>query len=273
MEVIKGKDIVVYSYDCSSSSLVANGTETKFGIPIAAIAGINGYLAYCRAYVDNKLVAISSANVGAKAAFTTATMVAGSKAITGTLLTTLVPGSIIYQTDVTAVIKSVESENAATLVSPWAGSSAVSTHTGGGYVVITVPDAGSRVTVVMPISKNPVMSVQQDVTADIKVATDEIRVLGDSSVSRSVLNKSGSLTMSFIQAENHSTLSKLAAASKNNTLMLIVVKYKTGNPVFYKLYHEARVGNFGSGVTAGGSANENATFNWVAPVVLTEIGV
>jgi hypothetical protein len=48
--------------------------------------------------------------------------------------------------------------------------------------------------------------------------------------------------------------------------MVIAVKYKNTSPASYRIYKEARVADFGSGVSAGGIATETVSLNWVPPL-------
>jgi hypothetical protein len=72
--------------------------------------------------------------------------------------------------------------------------------------------------------------------------------------------------LTFAQASNHTLMSKLAANSKNDTYMVIAVKYKNTSPASFRIYKEARVADFVSGVSAGGIATETVSLNWVPPL-------
>jgi hypothetical protein len=80
------------------------------------------------------------------------------------------------------------------------------------------------------------------------------------------VEKVGTLALTFAQANNHTLMNKLAENSKNDTFMVIAVKYKNTSPASYRIYKEARVADLGSGVAAGGIATETVTLNWVPPI-------
>jgi hypothetical protein len=128
------------------------------------------------------------------------------------------------------------------------------------------PTANAGVVLYVPVTKNGAFSVQQDVKADIKTKTEDIKELGNDAVTRDVVERAGTLALTFAQASNHTVMNKLALNSKNDTYMVIAVKYKNTSPVSYRIYKEARVADLGSGVVAGGIATETVTFNWKPPL-------
>jgi hypothetical protein len=128
------------------------------------------------------------------------------------------------------------------------------------------PANGAVIVIYTPSTKNGAFSVQQDVRADIKTKTEDIKELGNDAITRDVVERAGTLSMTFAQANNHTVMNKLALNSKNDTYMVIAVKYKNTSPVSFRIYKEARVADLGSGVAAGGIATETVTFNWKPPL-------
>ncbi|MFZ3168228.1 MAG: hypothetical protein WA130_11485 [Candidatus Methanoperedens sp.] len=130
----------------------------------------------------------------------------------------------------------------------------------------TAPANGAVVVIYTPTTKNGAFSVQQDIKADIKTTTEDIKELGNDSVTRDVTQRVGTLALTFAQANNHALMSKLTLNSKNDTYMVIAVKYKNTSPASFRIYKEARVADFGSGVSAGGIATETVSLNWKPPL-------
>jgi hypothetical protein len=141
------------------------------------------------------------------------------------------------------------------------------TSVSGSVVTLTAaPANGAVVIIYMPTTKNGAFSVQQDVKADIKTKTEDIKELGNDAVTRDVVEKVGTLSLTFAQANNHTLMTKLAANSAADQYMVIAVKYKNTSPVSYRIYKEAKVADLGSGVSAGGIATETVTLNWKPPL-------
>lgn len=198
VNVTKGKNVVVETYDSEAKEFTGDGTTDDF-VQTNAIAESD--VKYSRAYVDNEIVTISG-------------IVTGTKTVT----------------------------------------------------LAAVPANGAVVVIHTPTTKNGAFSVQQDVRADIKTRTEDIKELGNDAVTRDVVEKVGTLSLTFAQANNHAVTSKFSLNSKNDTEMVVAVKYKNTIPVSYRIYQEAKVGDLGSGVSAGGIATENVTLNWKPPL-------
>jgi hypothetical protein len=198
VNVTKGKNVTVETYDAESKEFTGDGTTTAF---VMTNAVAESDVKYSRAYVDNEEVTISSINTGTK----TVTLAAA-------------------------------------------------------------PANGAVVIIHTPSTKNGAFSVQQDVKADITTKTEDIKELGNDAVTRDVVERVGTLALTFAQANNHTVTGKLALNSKNDTEMVVAVKYKNTSPVSYRIYKEAKVGDLGSGVAAGGIATETVTLNWKPPL-------
>ena len=196
VNVTKGKNVTIETYDAESKEFTGDGTTVTFTM-VGTVAETN--VKYSRAYVDNEEKAITS-----------------------------ISGSVVTLT--------------------------------------TAPANGAVVIIYMPITKNGAFSVQQDVKADIKTKTEDIKELGNDAVTRDVVEKVGTLSLTFAQANNHTLMTKLAANSAADQYMVIAVKYKNTSPVSYRIYKEAKVADFGSGVSAGGIATETVTLNWKPPL-------
>jgi hypothetical protein len=198
VNVTKGKNIIVETYDAESKEFTGDGSTSAF-VMIGAVAESD--VKHSRAYVDNEEVPITSINTGTKT-----------------------------------------------------------------ITLTTAPANGAVVVIYTPTTKNGAFSVQQDIKADIKTATEDIKELGNDSVTRDVTQRVGTLALTFAQANNHTLMSKLALNSKNDTYMVIAVKYKNTSPASFRIYKEARAADFGSGVSAGGIATETVSLNWKPPL-------
>lgn len=198
VEVTKGKNVTIETYDAESKEFTGNGTDVDF-IMTGAIAESDEK--YSRAYVDNAEVTIDSITTGTK----TVTLSAA-------------------------------------------------------------PANGAVVVIHTPTTKNGAFSVQQDVKFKVGTKTEDIRELGNDAVTRDVVERVGTLDITFAQAKNHTLMNKLVLNSNNDTEMVVAVKYKNTTPISYRIFKEAKVADFGSGIAAGGVANENVTFNWKAPL-------
>ncbi len=128
------------------------------------------------------------------------------------------------------------------------------------------PSDGAGVVIHVPTTKNGAFSIQQDVRFKVGTKTEDIKELGNDAVTRDVVERIGTLDITFAQAQNHTLMNKLVLNSKNDTEMVIAVKYKNTTPNSYRIFKEAKVADFGSGVAAGAVATENVTFNWKAPL-------
>ncbi|MDW7727001.1 MAG: hypothetical protein SCH70_07800 [Candidatus Methanoperedens sp.] len=128
------------------------------------------------------------------------------------------------------------------------------------------PADGARVEIYTPSTKNAAFTVQQDVRFSIDTRTEDIKELGNDAVTRDVVEKTGTLELALVQAKNHTAINKLALNSKNDTWMVIAVKYKHTSPVSYRIFKEARVNEIGGGISAGAVATERVTFNWKPPL-------
>ncbi len=130
------------------------------------------------------------------------------------------------------------------------------------------PSDGAVVEIHVPTTKNGAFSIQQDIKFQIGTKTEDVRELGNAAVTRDVIEKVGTLSMTFVQAKNHTVMNKLAANSDAETEMVIAVKYKNTTPVSYRIFKEAKVADLGAGVAAGGVASENVSFNWKPPLAI-----
>jgi hypothetical protein len=270
VNVTKGKNVVVETYDAEQIQHTGNGTRTKFGVPGT---GVETDVKYTRVYVDNSEVTPSSIAPGASAAITgNVTFTNGSATMSGTTLDTQVaPGNQIkLDADAAWVeVKTVDSATQITLTTAYAGAGGAAgagSLRGGQVTLASAPAAGADIILYVPTTKNGAFSVQQDIKADIKTRTEDIKELGNDAVTRDVVEKVGTLALTFAQANNHILMNKLAENSKNDTFMVIAVKYKNTSPASYRIYKEARVADLGSGVAAGGIATETVTLNWVPPI-------
>jgi hypothetical protein len=196
----------------------------------------------------------------------------GSATVTGTGLNTqLAPGNQI-RLDADAVwaeVKTVDSATQVTLTESYSGAGGAAgagSFKGAQVTLSAAPAANADVVLYVPVVKNGAFSVQQDVKADIKTKTEDIKELGNDAVTRDVVEKAGTLSLAFAQANNHTLMTKLAANSAADQYMVIVVKYKNTSPVSYRIYKEAKVADLGSGVSAGGIATETVTLNWKPPL-------
>jgi len=198
VEVTKGKNIVVETYDAEMKEFAGDGTGVDF-VMTDAIAESD--VKYSRAYVDTQEVPIAS-------------IVIATKTVT----------------------------------------------------LASAPASGAVVVIHTPTTKNGAFSVQQDVRFKVNTKTEDIRELGNDAVTRDVVERIGTLDITFAQAQNHTLMNKLVLNSKNDTEMVVAVKYKNTTPNSYRIFKEAKVADFGSGAAAGGVATENVTFNWKAPL-------
>ena len=198
VNVTKGKNVIVETYDAESKEFTGDGSTAAF-VMTGAVAESD--VKYSRAYVDNEEVPITSINTGTKT-----------------------------------------------------------------VTLTTAPANGAVVVIYTPTTKNGAFSVQQDIKADIKTTTEDIKELGNDSVTRDVTQRVGTLALTFAQANNHALMSKLTLNSKNDTYMVIAIKYKNTSPASFRIYKEARVADFGSGVSAGGIATETVSLNWKPPL-------
>lgn len=130
------------------------------------------------------------------------------------------------------------------------------------------PSNGVVVVIHNPTIKNGAFSIQQDVKFKIGTKTEDVRELGNAAVTRDVVERVGTLDMTFAQAKNHAVMTKLAANSDDDKEMVIAVKYKNTTPVSYRIFKEAKVADLGSGIAAGGVASENVSFNWKPPIAI-----
>src|SRR5574341_702706 len=198
VEVTKGKNVTIETYDAESKEVAGDGAAVDF-VMTGTIAESD--VKYSRAYVDNAEVTIAS---------------------------------------ITPATKTV--------------------------TLAAAPASGAVVVIHTPTTKNGAFSVQQDVRFKVNTKTEDIRELGNDAVTRDVVERAGTLDVTFAQAKNHTLMNKLVLNAKNDTEMVIAVKYKNTTPVSYRIFKEAKVADFGSGVAAGGVATENVTFNWKAPL-------
>lgn len=130
------------------------------------------------------------------------------------------------------------------------------------------PSNGAVVVIHVPTAKNGAFSIQQDVRFKIGTKTEDVKELGNSAVTRDVVERVGTLDMTFAQAKNHAVMTKLSANSDDDKEMVIAVKYKNTTPVSYRIFKEAKVADLGSGIAAGGVASENVSFNWKPPIAI-----
>ncbi len=130
------------------------------------------------------------------------------------------------------------------------------------------PSNGAVVEIHVPTTKNGAFSIQQDVKFKIGTKTEDTKELGNATVTRDVVERVGTLDMTFAQAKNHAVMTKLAANSDADKEMVIAVKYKNTTPVSYRIFKEAKVADLGSGIAAGGVASENVSFNWKPPIAI-----
>jgi len=130
------------------------------------------------------------------------------------------------------------------------------------------PSDGAVVVIHVPAAKNGAFSIQQDVRFKIGTKTEDVKELGNAAVTRDVVERVGTLDMTFAQAKNHAVMTKLAANSDDDKEMVIAVKYKNTTPVSYRIFKEAKVADLGSGIAAGGVASENVSFNWKPPIAI-----
>jgi hypothetical protein len=270
VNVTKGKNVIIETYDAEQRQHAGDGARVKFGVPDP---GVEADVKYSRVYVDNVEVTPSAVAPGASAAITgNITFTNGSATVTGTGLDTqIAPGTQVRldADGVWAEVKTVDSSTSLTLVENYtgAGGAAGAGSVKGAQVTLAVaPTSNAGVVLYIPTTKNGAFSVQQDVKADIKTQTEDIKELGNDAVTRDVVQKVGTLALTFAQANNHTVMNKLAANSKNDQYMVIAVKYKNTSPASYRIYKEARVADLGSGVAAGGIATETVTLNWVPPL-------
>lgn len=135
--------------------------------------------------------------------------------------------------------------------------------------LVDIPANGASVVIHVPVTKNAAYSVQQDVRADIRARTEDIKELGNDVITRDVVERAGTLALTFAQTNNHNLITKLSANSRNDTEMVIAVKYKNTLPISWRIYKEAKVADIGSGATAGAVATETVTFNWKPPIEIT----
>ena len=270
VNVTKGKNVTVETYDADQRQHTGDGARVVFGVPDP---GVEIDVKYSRVYVENSEVTPASVALGASAAITgNVTFTHDSATVTGTGLSTqLAPGNqISLDADgVWAEVKTVDSSTTVTLTANYSGAGGAAgagSFKGAQVTLSTAPSANAEVVLYVPITKNGAFSVQQDVKADIKTTTEDIKELGNDAVTRDVTQRVGTLALTFAQASNHTLMSKLALNSKNDTYMVIAVKYKNTSPASYRIYKEARVSDFGSGVSAGGIATETVSLNWVPPL-------
>jgi len=198
VEVTKGKNITIETYDAESKEFAGDGTAVDF-VMAGAIAESDAK--YSRAYVDNVEVSIASITTGTKT-----------------------------------------------------------------VTLSTAPSSGAVVEIHVPTTKNGAFSIQQDVKFKVGTKTEDIRELGNDAVTRDVVERVGTLDITFAQAKNHTLMNKLVTNAKNDTEMVIAVKFKNTSPASYRIFKEAKVADFGSGVAAGGVATETVNFNWKAPL-------
>ncbi len=130
------------------------------------------------------------------------------------------------------------------------------------------PPTSAVVVIHVPSAKNGAFSIQQDVRFKIGTKTEDIRELGNSAVTRDVVERVGTLDMTFAQAKNHAVMTKLSANSDMDKEMVIAVKYKNTTPMSFRIFKESKVADIGSGISAGGVASENVSFNWKPPIAI-----
>ncbi|MDW7727002.1 MAG: hypothetical protein SCH70_07805 [Candidatus Methanoperedens sp.] len=271
VETTKGKNIIVETYDADYEELLGNGTRAVFGVPDPA-AETN--IKYSRAYVETEEAEISSIAAGTAAAITgtSITVTDESTTVTGvgtSFLTQVAPGNAIRLNSIGTYykVRSIESNTSLTLAEPHVGNgTGAGTVKGAKVTLSTAPSDNSLVELFVPTTKNAAFTVQQDVKFSIDTKTEDIKELGNDAITRDVVEKTGTLELALAQAKNHTTINKLALNSKNDTWMVIAVKYKNTDPASYRIFKEARVNEIGGDASAGAVATEQATFNWKPPL-------
>jgi len=269
----KGKNVTIETYDAQQRQHIANGSRTKFAVPGT---GVRTDVKYTRVYVNNEEVVPASVTPGASITITgNVTFTNASAVVSGTTLDTQVaPGNQIkLDTDgVWAEVKTVDSATQITLTETYTGTGGAAgagSVRGAVVTLLSTPGANSEIALYVPVLKNGAFSVQQDVRADIKTRTEDVKELGNDVITRDVVERAGTLAITFVQASNHTLMTKLSENSRSDTLMVIAVKYKNTTPNSFRIYKEAKVADLGAGATAGAVATETVTINWVPPMEIT----